>query len=517
MNRDVFMVLISLYSYKMGPGYPLATLNWTGDDPCIFPVDCPNLGGFISSTTAIRADWTKLGQVKAGDSVRYQRCSLAEALEARQMVDSFIQSVHRAIQDDSDFADIENVQTSAVAKAQHSGGSGTSVIASIPESGTQPLVTYRQGGDSNILIDYGHGSFDLNYRCRVTALENALLNRQTSFNSSERKNLSDEASVSNAYTTAKSITPHITITVGCCNSLLVTYDPVKLPREKLLDQLQTIERTALGNLKQVEIPTRVFKLPITFESQEQKEATKRYMQTQRPHAPYLPDNLKFVAENNAFSAEHLQQIFLTGLFMAVVVGFYSGNTVSLPVDPRQRMSSPKTNPSRVFTPAGTVGWGGGCFSIYPVDSPGGYQMLGRTVPTFDPFGRKRGFVPGPDDEVGDVQEKLDAKTQGTIRPWLFEPTDLITFYEVSPEQLDERLREFNAGKYRFEYENTTFSMKDHNELLKATATEVEEIRRRQREAQAKMIKAEEESLKKWREEREREKPSSSEVSIAQKH
>ena len=26
-------------------GYPVGSLNWTGDDPCIFPVDCPDFGG----------------------------------------------------------------------------------------------------------------------------------------------------------------------------------------------------------------------------------------------------------------------------------------------------------------------------------------------------------------------------------------------------------------------------------------------------------------------------------------
>lgn len=32
----------------------------------------------------------------------------------------------------------------------------------------------EQAGDDYILIDYGHGAFDLNHRCRVTALKKAL-------------------------------------------------------------------------------------------------------------------------------------------------------------------------------------------------------------------------------------------------------------------------------------------------------------------------------------------------------
>ena len=61
-------------------GYTLGALNWTGDDPCIFPLDSPNFGGFVSSTTIIRAEFWKMGQMKAGDSMQYTRVSVEEAL-----------------------------------------------------------------------------------------------------------------------------------------------------------------------------------------------------------------------------------------------------------------------------------------------------------------------------------------------------------------------------------------------------------------------------------------------------
>lgn len=53
-------------------GYCQGILNWTGDDPCIFPNDCPNFGGFAASNTVINAEFSKLGQLKAGDKVRYR-------------------------------------------------------------------------------------------------------------------------------------------------------------------------------------------------------------------------------------------------------------------------------------------------------------------------------------------------------------------------------------------------------------------------------------------------------------
>lgn len=142
---------------------------------------------------------------------------------------------------------------------------------------------------------------------------------------------------------------------------MLYYDGLKIPQDKLLKHLVSIE-TALGDLSKAKMPSRLFKLPLTFESKRQKDATQRYMETQRPYASYLPDNLQFVAKNNAFSPEELENIFLTAKLMVVSVGFFTALPLALPVDPRQRMNCPKMNPSRVFTPAGSVSWGGSCMA-----------------------------------------------------------------------------------------------------------------------------------------------------------
>lgn len=155
------------------------------------------------------------------------------------------------------------------------------------------------------------------------------------------------------------------------------------------------------------------------------------------------------------------------------------------------MSCPKQNPSRVFTPAGTVSWGGSCQSIYPVDSPGGYQMIGRTVPCFDLLGSKAGFTP--------------------TRPWLFQDFDLITYEQVSEAELDDVLALFESGRYEFKFEETVFDMAEHNALLEDTADEVKEIRARQTIAQNEMTKAENESLAKWREDKAKNKVDESTV------
>ena len=107
----------------------------------------------------------------------------------------------------------------------------------------------------------------------------------------------------------------------------------KVYQSQLVLHLRELEEK-FGNLRSTKVPTRVFKLPICFESKLQDEATQRYMINQHPNVPYLPDNLSFVAKNNAFIAQRLKDIYLTVQFMAVIVGSFCGNTVSLPVDPR---------------------------------------------------------------------------------------------------------------------------------------------------------------------------------------
>lgn len=159
----------------------------------------------------------------------------------------------------------------------------------------------------------------------------------------------------------------------------------------------------------------------------------------------------------------------------------SGSTVFLPIDPRHRIVSPKTNPSRVYTPAGSVAWGGSCMAIYPVDSPGGFQMLGRTVPYFDMLGFKPGFTPN--------------------RPWLYENFDIISFYEVTDAEMESKINLFNTGQYAFDFESIEFDMAKHNRLLRETSAEVDQLRKRRAEAQERMISAEKESLTRWRREK----------------
>ena len=72
---------------------------------------------------------------------------------------------------------------------------------------------------------------------------------------------------------------------------------------------------------------------------------------------------------------------------------YLGAPCAVPLDPRHRLLSSKYNPARTHTAEGTVGIGGMYMCIYGMDSPGGYQLVGRTLPIWNKFLKTRSSPP----------------------------------------------------------------------------------------------------------------------------
>ena len=88
----------------------------------------------------------------------------------------------------------------------------------------------------------------------------------------------------------------------------------------------------------------------------------------------------------------------------------------------ERIHTPRLANPRIRIPAGSVGIGGSQTGIYPLDSPGGWQLLGMTpVKTYDP---------------------------GREVPILFEAGDYIRFVPVSEEEYLEIKRQVDEGTYQ---------------------------------------------------------------------
>ena len=97
---------------------------------------------------------------------------------------------------------------------------------------------------------------------------------------------------------------------------------------------------------------------------------------------YGPD-LAFVAEHNHLSEEEVIRIHTETEYLIYMLGFTPG--FSYMGGMNKRISTPRLKEPRVLIPAGSVGIAGDQTGIYSVDSPGGWQLIGRTpVHLYDP-------------------------------------------------------------------------------------------------------------------------------------
>jgi urea carboxylase len=124
---------------------------------------------------------------------------------------------------------------------------------------------------------------------------------------------------------------------------------------------------------------------------------------------------------------------------------------------------PKYNPTRTWTAEGAVGLGGPCYAIYPVESAGGYQLFGRSLPVYDLEGRNAIFKQNP---------------------LLLRPGDRVSFERVSEEELLSIWEDVRADRYRYRIEEHPFDVGIYLELRDRVQGEAEERRHRREEAAA---------------------------------
>jgi inhibitor of KinA len=102
-------------------------------------------------------------------------------------------------------------------------------------------------------------------------------------------------------------------------------------------------------------------------------------------APFGPD-LSFIAEMKQMSVEEIISIHLSKPYRIYMMGFLPGFAYMGEVDKRIQVPR-KQKPEAVM--AGTVGIANGQTGIYPLDSPGGWQVIARTpIKLFDAEGEQ---------------------------------------------------------------------------------------------------------------------------------
>jgi inhibitor of KinA len=88
-----------------------------------------------------------------------------------------------------------------------------------------------------------------------------------------------------------------------------------------------------------------------------------------------PD-LSLVSESSGLSVDAVIELFTSTVYRVYMIGFLPGFAYMGEVD--ERIAMPRKQQPRQAVPKGSVGIGGRQTGIYPVESPGGWQLIGRT-------------------------------------------------------------------------------------------------------------------------------------------
>ena len=401
--------------------YAVGAIDFTGDMPIILGPDGPSLGGFVCPACIAEAELWKMGQLKPGDTVRFRRMALVEA-NARE------------VEQDRELEVLLNLPDTK--RRVFDPADEDAVQYRLPEEPGRVAVCYRRASDKYLLVEYGPLVLDLALRFRVHALMQWL--------------------------EAKHIPGIIDLTPGI-RSLQIHYESRTLPLSDLMKTLLHAE-SELPDIDEIEVPSRIVHLPLSWDDPSTRLAIDKYMQTVRTDAPWCPSNIEFIRRINGLeSIADVQRIVFDASYLVMGLGdVYLGAPVATPLDPRHRLVTTKYNPARTWTPQNAVGIGGAYMCIYGMEGPGGYQFVGRTVQVWNTYRVT------PDFEAG--------------KPWLLRFFDQIRFYPVTAEELERHRADFLTGLFRLRVEETTFSFKDYQSFLAENAESIASFRTQQRTA-----------------------------------
>ena len=402
--------------------YAIGAVDFTGDMPVILGPDGPSLGGFVCPVTIVAAELWKLGQLRPGDKVRFERLTPIEAfaLDLRQ---------------DQEVASLAT-PTGPILVDANAVGADDCVVGERPSRDALPRVVYRRAGDKYLLVEYGPIVLDFELRFRAHVLMTRL--------------------------EARALPGIVDLTPGI-RSLQIHYDSRVLSLASLLDELSRIE-DAMGDIGDIEVPSRIVHMPLSWDDAATQLAISKYMQSVRADAPWCPSNIEFIRRINGLdSVEDVKRIAYGASYLVLGLGdVYLGAPVATPLDPRHRLVTTKYNPARTWTPENAVGIGGAYMCIYGMEGPGGYQFIGRTAQVWN---------------THRITPEFDAD-----KPWLLRFFDQIRFYPISADALMEFRDGFLQGKVGLKIEPATFKLSDYRRYLADNAAEIASFKAKQQAA-----------------------------------
>jgi KipI family sensor histidine kinase inhibitor len=164
-----------------------------------------------------------------------------------------------------------------------------------------------------------------------------------------------------SYALEKNPLPGLGEAVPAYRSLLVHYDPLCLS----WDEVKASVTDILQKCEEITLPEpRVIEVPVVYGGE------------------FGPD-IEFVAEHNGLSVEEVVRIHSAATYLVYMLGFSPGFAYlgGMP----EAIATPRLETPRTLVPAGSVGVAGEQTGIYPIATPGGWRLIGRTpLKLFDP-------------------------------------------------------------------------------------------------------------------------------------
>lgn len=158
----------------------------------------------------------------------------------------------------------------------------------------------------------------------------------------------------------QSYTDVLEVIPGMNNITLILRDP----QQNALDAIERLQRW--WEESEAQLPeSRLVEIPVIYGGE------------------YGPD-LAVVAEHAALTPGQVVELHSSSDYVVFFIGFQPGFPYLGGLD--QRLHTPRRAEPRVAVPAGSVGIGGSQTGVYPLASPGGWQLIGQThTALFDPL------------------------------------------------------------------------------------------------------------------------------------
>lgn len=190
-------------------------------------------------------------------------------------------------------------------------------------------------------------------------------------------------------------------TVPTFRSLLIHYDPQRLRQARLKERLQEL----LQDLRPNEAAGRQWRLPVCYD-------------------PSLGPDLEEVAMRTGLTVAEVVRLHSSKAYHVYMVGFLPGFPYmgDLPA----ALALPRRENPRIKVPAGSLAIAMNMAAIYPLESPGGWHLLGQTPV-----------------RLWDLRREP---------PTLLVPGDTVRFEPVSRQEFDALAAQAEAGALRLEPE-----------------------------------------------------------------